>query len=354
MLFTLSMCGAMLARKYPDCAIICPNRRRAALRRMKPSKVCRTSRASAPQGTAAEAEGWFIGCPLTPRQLLRFRMSSRLRATITCGKIAEDLGAKILGLGALTSVVGDGGITVAKNLNIAVTTGNSYTTLRPPWTAQSGARKSMGTPLEEATFAVVGAAGSIGRTCALLLAREAKDRDADRAEPRKTRPARRRIKGRGRPRRGHRHRRCRDRPARCRCDCHRTPAVDAVILPEHLKSGAVVCDVARPRDVSVRVAKERNDVLVIEGGLVAVPGKDVDFHFDFGFPDGTAYACMSETMMLALEGRYESLRWAKRYPSTGRGNVEYGEQTRLQTRGLPLIRQGDHRGAYRESPPSRR
>ncbi|HRF96556.1 MAG TPA: hypothetical protein PLZ51_15220, partial [Aggregatilineales bacterium] len=28
-------------------------------------------------------------------------------------------------------------------------------------------------------------------------------------------------------------------------------------------------------------------------------------HFDFGFPEGKAYACMAETMALALEGRYE-------------------------------------------------
>ena len=34
-----------------------------------------------------------------------------------------------------------------------------------------------------------------------------------------------------------------------------TSAADSVIMPEHLKPGAVVCDVARPRDVSVRVAK---------------------------------------------------------------------------------------------------
>ena len=72
----------------------------------------------------------------------------------------------------------------------------------------------------------------------------------------------------------------------------------------------MVCDVARPRDVSVRVAKERKDVLVIEGGVVSVPG-DVNFNFEFGFPAKTAYACMSETIMLALEGRYESFTLGK-------------------------------------------
>ncbi len=84
-----------------------------------------------------------------------------------------------------------------------------------------------------------------------------------------------------------------------------TSALEAIIHPEALKPGSVVCDVARPRDVSVLVAKTRPDVLVIEGGVISVPG-DVEFNLNFGFPPKTAYACMAETMILALEGRYES------------------------------------------------
>ena len=70
-----------------------------------------------------------------------------------------------------------------------------------------------------------------------------------------------------------------------------------------ISPGAVVCSVARPRDV-LRTAELRNDVLVIEGGVVDVPG-EVDFGFDFGFPPRTSYACMAETMLLALEKRFE-------------------------------------------------
>lgn len=70
-----------------------------------------------------------------------------------------------------------------------------------------------------------------------------------------------------------------------------------MIEPEHIKPGAVVCDVARPRDVSWRVHQQRDDVLVIEGGMVEVPCL-VDFGFDFGFPPGKAFACMAETMAL--------------------------------------------------------
>ena len=55
-----------------------------------------------------------------------------------------------------------------------------------------------------------------------------------------------------------------------------TSALDFLIEPGDLKPGAVVCDVARPRNVSRDVSLKRNDVLVIEGGVINVPG-DVDF-----------------------------------------------------------------------------
>jgi predicted amino acid dehydrogenase len=89
-----------------------------------------------------------------------------------------------------------------------------------------------------------------------------------------------------------------------------TSAIHSIIEPQHLAPGSVVCDVARPRDVSAMVAASRDDILVIDGGMVDVPGA-VDFHFDFGFPPGKAYACMAETMALALEGRFEDYTLGK-------------------------------------------
>ncbi|MDQ2801022.1 MAG: shikimate dehydrogenase [Armatimonadota bacterium] len=256
--------------------------------------------------TGAEAEGWFIGCPLTPKQMLSLPQEFVYKRLIQCGKLAESLGAKIIGLGAFTSIVGDGGITVAKNLDIAVTTGNSYTTATAVEGGLDAARR-MGIDMEHAKVAVVGATGSIGKTCAQMLAPKCAEialvgRDLTRLE------------GVGKELSGA----C----VQLYDDVHLglrdadliltvTSATDAVIEPEDLKPGSVVCDVARPRDVSVRVAKERDDVLVIEGGVVAVPGKDADFHFQFGFPPKTAYACMSETIMLALDNRYESFTLGK-------------------------------------------
>lgn len=256
--------------------------------------------------TGAEAEGWFIGCPLTPRQMLSLPQEFVYKRLVQCGKLAESLGAGIIGLGAFTSIVGDGGITISKQLDIAVTTGNSYTTATAVEGGLDAARR-MGINLKRAKVAVVGATGSIGKTCAQMLAPQCAEialigRDLTRLEA-----AGKELSGA-----------C----VRLYDDVHLglrdadliltvTSARDAVIEPEDLKPGCVVCDVARPRDVSVRVAKERDDVLVIEGGVVAVPGPNADFHFQFGFPPKTAYACMSETIMLALDSRYESFTLGK-------------------------------------------
>ncbi|MEW5761882.1 MAG: shikimate dehydrogenase [Bacillota bacterium] len=289
-----------VARKFPFTRHLPPRLVEGAIRFLPPNKTAHITGIRSPY---AEAEGWFVSCPLTARQMLELPASYVMRRIIATGRLAERLGARILGLGAFTKVVGDAGLTVARNLNIPVTTGNSFTVA----TAIQGAREAarlMGHDLATASVAVVGATGAIGRVCALILAREAKNltlvgRDPQRLEA----VAEEIIYETG-------------LAATISTDIPRalrgadvvvtvTSAVNAVIEPEHLKPGAVVCDVARPRDVSRRVARERDDVLVIEGGVVKVPG-EVNFGFNFGFPPGMAYACMAETMILALEKRYES------------------------------------------------
>jgi len=250
--------------------------------------------------TGAEAEGWFVGCPLTPRQFLQLDGEFVTSKIIDAGRVAQSLGARVVGLGAYTSVAGDAGITVSRNLDIAVTTGNSYTVA----TAVEGtlqAAELMEMEPAQATAAVLGAAGSIGRVCAQMLSRRVARLMLVGLHTDPLDEVAAALPG--------------DAEVEIATDSHSalpradivitvTSALDTVIGPEELKPGAVVCDVARPRDVSRLVAERRPDVLVIEGGVVAVPG-EVDFGFDFGFPPGTSYACMAETMILALEERYE-------------------------------------------------
>lgn len=253
--------------------------------------------------TGVEAEGWFVACPLTPTQMLAMPYERVWPKILAAVEKAEQLGARIVGLGAFTSVAGDGGITVGRHTSVPVTTGNSFTVA----TALRGTRRAaevMEIDITKSKVAVVGATGSIGSICAQLMARQAAEvvlvgRSAEKLEAARDACMQERA------------------VVRTDTDLHRaiydadiivtvTSSVSTVIDAHDLKPGAIICDVARPRDVSKRVVELRNDVFVIEGGVVAVPGAELDFHFNFGFPERTAYACMAETMILALEGRYES------------------------------------------------
>lgn len=291
-----------IARKYPIAKFLPDFVVEEFARRKDPVVMSKITGIKSPTG--AETEGWFIGLPLTPNQMVKTLPIDEVYDKIAkCGDLAADLGADIIGLGAFTSVVGDGGITVAQRTKIgAVTTGNSYTVA----TAIEGtveACRRLDVDMPNAVLAVVGATGSIGKTCARVLGRSFGRTILVGRDMGRTQAVADELDN-----------------AQATVDVADIGQADAIItvssagkeliLPEHLKPGAVVCDVARPRDVSARVTKERPDVLVIEGGVVRVPG-DVEFNFRFGFPERTAYACMSETMMLALDGRVENFTLGK-------------------------------------------
>jgi predicted amino acid dehydrogenase len=259
------------------------------------------------QATGKQIKGWFIACPYTPRRMMELPERTVYRKIIETGHFAEKLGAQVLGLGAFTSVVGDAGITIARALEIPVTTGDSYTVAIAVQAIREAA-SLMDIPLKQATAAVVGATGSIGRICAELLADDVAEliligRREDALE---ILSARLKDPGKAQIRTSTRV----DGIAQAQLILTVTNAIHDVVHPEHLRPGSVVCDVARPRDVSAMVAAVRDDILVIDGGMVDVPGP-VDFHFNFGFPPGKAFACMAETFTLALEGRFEDFTLGK-------------------------------------------
>jgi fatty aldehyde-generating acyl-ACP reductase len=289
-----------VARKYPFLGKILTEPQINFFSRFFPPVYLSEVKGIVSAETGRELKGWLLACPFTPPTMMSVPVEMAYRKIVACGKMAEELGARILGLGAYTSVVGDAGKTIADRLELPVTTGDSYTVTMAVEAVIEAARV-MDIPMRQATVAVVGATGAVGKTCALLLARECAElvlvgRREDAIEA-----VREECEGLG---------------ARVTASTTMeaiypadliltvTSAVHAVIEPKHLKPGCVVCDVARPRDVSRRVADERDDVLVIEGGMIEVPGP-VDFGFNFGFPPRMSYACMAETMALALEGRYE-------------------------------------------------
>ena len=258
-----------------------------------------------------ETEGWFVSASLLPDQMLEFPREKVYERILKAIEIGAEMGAQIAGLGAFTGVVGDGGVTVAQRSPIPVTTGNSLTIAAGVQSFFRGAHE-MGIDPATSTAVVVGATGSIGSACVELIAPKVKHvimvaRNHTRLSKFYESIA-----------------------ERLPCESSFTTDISAavrqsqlvltatsstqdVIHPEDLRTGAVVCELSLPHDVSRRVALERPDVLVTEGGNMLVPGnpffervREPGQEFDLNLPPHTALACMSETMVLALENKLEN------------------------------------------------
>ncbi len=288
-----------VVKKYRLAKKFSPRLVASALRRRPPLILTEAKGIVSPTG--AQARGYFVAVPLLPFQFFDLPEEKVLKKIARACKLAQKEGAKIVGLGAFTALPGEGGKKLLSMVDIPVTTGNSYTVA----TAVDGvfeAASLMGINLSSSTLVVLGATGSIGRACSLILA-----------------PYFSRIILIGR-REGYLEKVKEEVEKRGGKNVFTTRSLEAVkegevvvavssaseslIEPSWLKKGAVVCDVARPRDVSEKVSRERDDVLVIDGGVVKVPG-NLKMDFDLGLPEGIVLACMAETMILALEERYE-------------------------------------------------
>ncbi len=257
-----------------------------------------------------ETEGWFVAATYMPEQMLalpRERVYEKISRAI---EIGAELGAEVAGLGAFTGVVGDAGVTLAERAPIAVTTGNSLTIAAGVKSLLRGARE-MEIDLPAATAVVIGATGSIGSACVELLAPHVAHIVLVARNLTRLRALRERLEGRVA---------CtlsletdvRAAVRRGQAILTATTSTQELIDPADLQTGAVVCELSLPHDVGRRVAEQRPDVLVTEGGNMRVPGalrfervREPGRDFDLGLPPATALACMSETMVLALEERRE-------------------------------------------------
>jgi fatty aldehyde-generating acyl-ACP reductase len=275
---------------------------------MPPWTVVHVTGVRAPDGR--ETEGWFVSAPLLPEQMMELPRDEVYGRILKAIDLGVEQGAEIAGLGAFTAVVGDGGITINERSPIPVTTGNSLTIAAGVQSFFRGAHEMEIDPAES-TAVVAGATGSIGGACVELIAPRVKHVIMVARNETRLRKFHEQIEG------------------RMPCELSYTTDISAavrraqlvltatsstqdVIQPEDLQTGAVVCELSLPHDVSRRVALERPDVLVTEGGNMIVPGeprferfRERGQDFDLNLPPRTALACMSETMVLALEGRIE-------------------------------------------------
>ncbi len=276
---------------------------------LPPMVYCKMENIVSPTG--AEAEGWLITVGGTPKEMLARSPEFTYRRLLAAAKMAEKMGAQIMGLGAFTKVVGDAGVTVARRSRIPITTGNSYSASGALWAAHD-AMKRMGLvklhPVDKHVMAktmVIGATGSIGSVSARLLAMAFEEvviagRDMKKLE---------RLKASI----------LKDTPKAnvvCSTDYDEllgemdmivtsTSGAGKKILDiTRVKPGCVITDVARPLDLPPEEVAKRPDVMVIESGEIELP-TPVKGLKNIGLPPNVIYACLAETIVLALEGRFE-------------------------------------------------
>jgi predicted amino acid dehydrogenase len=255
--------------------------------------------------TGRRIEGDLMFCPLLPEQILNLNQDIVLKKIIKAGEIAKKNGAKILGLGAYTAQVGKRGVLVAKGLNMPVTTGSSYTAAVTLDAIFEAARK-MHIQLPESKVAIIGATGGIGKVCSQILASHVQHIVLIARNQERLNNLAKSIYEENESITVETATNISDKNI-SDCDIIIIVTNDPTLLIDikNLKSGAVVCDVSQPPNISKQDRELRKDILTIDGGIVK-PSGDVDFNFYFGLPPGLAFACMAETMILALEEKYES------------------------------------------------
>lgn len=255
--------------------------------------------------TGQKIEGYLITLGATPREMMSRDENFTYQKLMESAKIAERMGARIMGLGAFTSVVGDAGITTAHQCDIAITSGNSLTVAATLEAAKQAVIKMGATDLTQGKAMVIGGTGSIGSVCARLIAQAIGKVVLVSIEPERLIEFKRIIEEETPGSEVTISTKAGDLVADCDLIITATSAFGQRIVDiTKCKPGAVICDVARPPDIGEAEAALRPDVLVIESGEVLIPG-DIEITYDIGLPPKTVYACLAETSLLAMEGRFE-------------------------------------------------
>ncbi len=253
----------------------------------------------------ARVRGALIGLPLLPDQMLQRGREVVCKAIANAVDLACARGAKVVGLGAFTSiftrngqaVTGRGAVITSGNL---LTAGMTFSALQ--FVLEQQQRK-----MQDCRVGIVGARGSVGALLAQLLARASPREIVLVGNPNSDVAAidrvAARLKGLGRAAMT-----TSNKIALLEhCDViisassSTRPILDALSLC--ISPGTVICDVARPFDTSSAM-RARHDITVIDAGLVALPGapQRIGAGNLQGHPPGVTLACLSETILLALAG----------------------------------------------------
>ena len=266
--------------------------------------------------TGKEVEGLIYSCTETPKKLMEKNVNSVYRRLINLTEEAYENGARLIGLGAYTKIVGDAGVTIASQSPIPVTTGNSLSACSTLWAAKFALDKLNFVKRDGIRYQgramVIGATGSIGAVTAKILAHAWKELVLVAPRAHKILELKEEIKKIDSEVEIFVSTKPETYLNECDLIITTTSAQGKKILDiMEVRPGAVICDVSRPFDIKVEDAIKRPDVMVIASGEVKLPGP-VDMKIDIGLEGDIVYACLAETALLAMEGRYESFTLSRK------------------------------------------
>jgi len=249
-----------------------------------------------------EIKGYVISIPLTAKQMIEDGKLT-IKKSRQAVKFASKKGVKVIGLGGMVASLTRGGIDLAGIDNqIKLTSGRAYTV----FTVTNYVKRvidDFGLDKSKVKVAIVGAAGSIGSSCAELLVEWGiKDillidleRKLDDLET-KIQHIKNYNKHPLTIRKSHKI----NEISLADIIIAATNAPEVVIKEIDLKPGSIVINDAQPSDVSPEVLS-REDVLVIEGGVIRTPG--IKSNFDFGLMEKEDnFCCLGEVIILSFNG----------------------------------------------------
>lgn len=221
-----------------------------------------------------------------------------LEHILTAINLAADWGARIVGLGSMTGIVGSQGAYVAERAPIAVTTGNSLTVYAAVENLIHACRR-VEIDLAEEDVVVVGVPGSIAAAAARMLRKQC--RSLRLVGRRLSKPASALAA---------------ELDAEFSSDLRSSLSGVRVVLSatssggcidqSWLAPGTIVSDVAVPTDV-IGSRSLRSDCLFLSGGLCRVPDTMPLSSRYLWFHRGSMAGCLAETLVLALDESPECL-----------------------------------------------
>ena len=246
-------------------------------------------------------QGKVFSLFMTPEQMIEHQGVATELVTKAC-TMAKAWGARMVGLGAVSAIVGSRGLVVAENAPVSITTGNSLTVYSSIVALEKISQK-LNLDLSRHKIIIVGAPGSIALALTKILHNKGLKIVI---VTRRTTPFLKRFLG---------NLGSNNEDVEVVQELGNAfekgniifaaTSTGNIIDPFTLPKGSIVFDIAQPRDVIYR-KNSRDDVLVIDAGTISLP-RPTQARYKFsGWGVNDIPSCLGETITLTLENHLDN------------------------------------------------